>query len=189
MGKFKRKPKNLILLSSKKTKKTKGLNNKTLNQKNLSSKEKKLLALQLRREGKTYQFISDTIDVPISKVHLDIGIMLRKEIEQQTKVQKKQIVQLELDRLDLLFDKAWAAIEGGNQASIDKAIKIMERRARYLGLDAPSKSLVGEDNENPFNAGKGKLKTLLHTMIKNKEIQSKKAKVNKKAKSKKEANG
>ena len=46
---------------------------------------------------------------------------------------------LELERLDRLLLGVWGQAAKGNQGAVDRALKIMERRARLLGLDAPTK--------------------------------------------------
>jgi hypothetical protein len=46
---------------------------------------------------------------------------------------------LELQRLDALYLKAWEAVEEGDLPSIDRCLRIMERRAKLLGLDAAEK--------------------------------------------------
>lgn len=44
---------------------------------------------------------------------------------------------IELDRLDGLLRAVQPGIEAGDLASIDRALKIMERRSKLLGLDQP----------------------------------------------------
>jgi hypothetical protein len=47
-----------------------------------------------------------------------------------------RIRQLELARLDDMLVGLWVAARGGNVNAIDRVLRIMERRARLLGLDA-----------------------------------------------------
>ena len=46
---------------------------------------------------------------------------------------------LELQRLDDLYLKAWEAVEGGDLPAIDRCLRVQERRAKLLGLDAAQK--------------------------------------------------
>jgi hypothetical protein len=46
---------------------------------------------------------------------------------------------LELERLDAMLAAIWPSVQRGHLASIDRALAIQERRARYLGLDAPAR--------------------------------------------------
>ena len=41
--------------------------------------------------------------------------------------------------LDAMMAGIWVSVRGGNLQAIDRALKIMARRAEYLGLDAPAK--------------------------------------------------
>lgn len=50
-----------------------------------------------------------------------------------------QVRDLELQRLDALYLVAYAEVEGGNVPAIDRCLRIMERRAKLLGLDAAEK--------------------------------------------------
>ena len=51
-----------------------------------------------------------------------------------------ELRKLELERLDKLLLGVWPQAVRGNQGSVDRALRIMERRAKLLGLDAPVKS-------------------------------------------------
>jgi uncharacterized protein YicC (UPF0701 family) len=46
---------------------------------------------------------------------------------------------MELDRLDRLQRAAWATAMQGNPKAILSILKIMERRAKLIGLDAPQR--------------------------------------------------
>ena len=50
--------------------------------------------------------------------------------------------ELELQRLDKLYLAMNKQAEQGNQGAVDRCIRIMERRARLVGLDAPVKQDV-----------------------------------------------
>lgn len=44
---------------------------------------------------------------------------------------------LELERLDVMLHAVWHKIESGDARAIDTALRVAERRAKLLGLDAP----------------------------------------------------
>src|SRR5262249_60655880 len=73
--------------------------------------------------------------------------------------------QLELERLDAMLMGIWSAASRGDLASIDRAIKIMERRSRFLGLDAPEKVAPttpdGDTPYEPFEASVERIALLL----------------------------
>lgn len=47
------------------------------------------------------------------------------------------IRQVELERLDRLTEAVWSRATAGDDAAIDRVLKLMDRRARYLGLNRP----------------------------------------------------
>jgi hypothetical protein len=47
--------------------------------------------------------------------------------------------ELELTRLDAMLLPLWRRVQAGEEKAIDRALRIMERRARLLGLDAPTR--------------------------------------------------
>lgn len=53
-----------------------------------------------------------------------------------------EVRELELERLDKFLLALWSKIEQGDPIAIDRGLKIMDRRAKYLGLDAPTKQQV-----------------------------------------------
>jgi hypothetical protein len=59
-----------------------------------------------------------------------------------------ELREIEANRLDRLFVVAWrrAMAKDGDLAAIDRALRIMERRARLLGLDQPTDSGPGGDD-------------------------------------------
>ena len=48
----------------------------------------------------------------------------------------------ELERLDAFLTYLWPKIERGDTRSIDTALRTMDRRAKYLGIDAPTKAQI-----------------------------------------------
>lgn len=51
----------------------------------------------------------------------------------------KELIELEVKRLDGLFMTAFPMAKQGVMGAVDRCLKIMERRARLLGLDAAIK--------------------------------------------------
>jgi len=60
---------------------------------------------------------------------------LRSDISENA----EQIIELEKQRLDAMLTTLWPKVAQGHQGAIDRVLRIMERRARLLGLDAPSR--------------------------------------------------
>jgi hypothetical protein len=55
----------------------------------------------------------------------------------------------ELSRLDGMLRGLWPDARKGSHGAVDRVLKIMERRAKLLGLDAPVKVGLGGDKDAP----------------------------------------
>ena len=63
-----------------------------------------------------------------------------RELEQTTQdmgESTEAVRQIELKRLDQMLSPIWNAVTTGDQTAINTALRIQERRAALLGLDAP----------------------------------------------------
>jgi hypothetical protein len=49
----------------------------------------------------------------------------------------EDVLALEISRLDAMLLGCWTKAKSGDPHAIDRALRIMDRRASYLGLDAP----------------------------------------------------
>jgi hypothetical protein len=99
--------------------------------------------IELRAQGWTWQRIANTVGYATpsaAKVAFDNAI---KRVMQPA---AQEVLTLELERLDRFLTYLWPAIEQGDPTAIDKGLKIMDRRAKYLGIDAPIKQQVEVTN-------------------------------------------
>ena len=62
---------------------------------------------------------------------------VREELANIPKLEADELRQQEVERLDLLTKAVWQHAMAGDPTAIDKALKIIDRRAKLLGLDAP----------------------------------------------------
>jgi hypothetical protein len=95
---------------------------------------------ELRLQGKTLQQIAAIMTAegcPMSKDTVDRRI--KAEMKIRIEPLADELRALEMDRLDRYLDKLEPRIEQGDDKAIHAAIRIMERRAKYLGLDAPER--------------------------------------------------
>jgi hypothetical protein len=101
--------------------------------------ERRIRALDLRREGYTYRQIGDSLGVSHVTSYKDV----QKAMGELAKVETERaeaIRRIELQRLDGMWRGLWDGATSGDPASIRAALGVMERRAKLLGLDAPSKT-------------------------------------------------
>jgi hypothetical protein len=103
---------------------------------NLEAAEKQAQALQLRKAGASYDTIAEHLGYRGKQgAHKAVMAALRNSVREPAEEYKR----LELERLDVAQVALWRQVQAGNLGAIDRLLKIMERRARLLGLDAPTK--------------------------------------------------
>ena len=61
--------------------------------------------------------------------------IVERELDRAYREPVEMLLQLELDRLDALMRAYWDAALAGDGEAADRVLRIMDRRARYLGLD------------------------------------------------------
>ena len=75
--------------------------------------------------------------------HKSVTAALRKTLQEPA----DELRTLEAERLDRLMLATWQAATGGELDAIDRVLKIMARRARLLGLDAPDRTDITSGGE------------------------------------------
>jgi hypothetical protein len=100
--------------------------------------EKTLKALELRKRGMNYSQIGEKLGCSRSTACRYVLSEL-ENLADKCREEAVHVRDLELQRLDALYLKAWEAVEGGDLPAIDRCLRIMERRAKLLGLDAAQK--------------------------------------------------
>lgn len=95
--------------------------------------ERRKRALDLRLTGATLAEIAETNECSIATVHQDI----RKCLSDIPKSSADELRKQEVARLDKLQQACWQDAIHGDLAAIDRALKVIDRRAKMLGLDAP----------------------------------------------------
>ncbi len=100
--------------------------------------EKTLKALELRKRGMNYTQIGEKLGCARSTACRYVLSEL-ENLADKCREEAAQVRDLELQRLDALYLVAYAEVEGGNVPAIDRCLRIMERRAKLLGLDAAEK--------------------------------------------------
>lgn len=107
----------------------------------LQAKENEIRALELRKKGLSYLAIGREMGLSESGAH---GCVTRalKALRAEAAESAEDVRDLELQRLDRMLTIAEAAAEAGDLSAIDRVLRIQERRAKYLGLDAPTRTDV-----------------------------------------------
>ena len=92
-------------------------------------------ALDLRLAGVSYRQIGEQLDISHTQAERDVQAMLDEMAQEPAEAVRKA----ELARLDRLVMAHWPAALRGDHRATATVLQIMDRRARYLGLDAPQK--------------------------------------------------
>jgi len=95
--------------------------------------------MELRAQGWTWQRIADEVGYASPSA---CKTAFDNAIKRTMQPVADEVRTLELERLDRFLSYLWDKIEAGDPIAIDKGLKIMDRRAKYLGLDAPVKQQV-----------------------------------------------
>lgn len=105
----------------------------------VASHERKLQALELRKAGVSFQAIADALGYrSASGAFAAVKAALKTTLREPA----NELRELELARLDALLLPLWRRAQGGDDKAVDRCLRIMERRARLLGLDAPTNTKV-----------------------------------------------
>jgi hypothetical protein len=106
----------------------------------LASVDRAVQAIELRRAGLTFQQIADRLGyMNRAGAWHAVQTGLRMALETPS----RELIGLEVERLDALQASVWDRALGGDMKAIDRVISIMRRRAKLLGLDAPRAVAVG----------------------------------------------
>lgn len=100
---------------------------------------RKAEALELRKAGYSFRKIAERLQISVGQAFKDVNNEL-KELAAQRLDSAEELRELELERLDMWLAALDPMVQVGNEGSIRTAVKIAERRAKLLGLDAPAKT-------------------------------------------------
>ncbi|GGJ55746.1 hypothetical protein [Glutamicibacter ardleyensis] len=111
-----------------------------------NTRERQKKALELRKAGATYEQIAEA----------NIGYANRGTVQKAVKraileiprEEAKEVLALELSRLDDALRAIWPKIITGDLWAIDRLINLQNRRAQYLGLN----ERIPEDNSGEVKA-------------------------------------
>lgn len=106
------------------------------------TRERHALALEMRKFGYSYEQIAEHFETTPSSIR---GIV-KTAMENAIREPGQEVIDLEVARLDQLYSLAFKAAVDGDTDAISKCLSVMQRRAKYLGLDAPEKKeITGKD--------------------------------------------
>ena len=102
-------------------------------------KVKAAKALTMRMEGKTFEVIRVALGYATRQ---GAYMAVRTSLDAVTREPAQELIKLDLERLDALWIPQYLLAQSGDVLAMNACIKLMERRAKLLGLDAPAKQDV-----------------------------------------------
>jgi hypothetical protein len=105
-------------------------------------REREDQSLNFRKAGMTYEQIGTQLGITRQAAHSAVTRALTR-IAQHTNESAEQMRTLELERLDRMLAAIWSMVLNGSTYHIDTALRIMARRAKLMGLDAPEQANFG----------------------------------------------
>jgi hypothetical protein len=97
--------------------------------------------VQLRLAGRTLADIGRELGCSPQRVHA----ILTREMQSAQGLRKEtaeELLQLELQRLDVLQAAVWDKALAGDLKAVETALRVIDRRVRLRGLDAPTRSQI-----------------------------------------------
>ena len=100
--------------------------------------ERRTRALELRKAGKTFRQIGQEMGISEQRAHRIVTQELQR-LNAKRAEQAAEVIRLEMERLDTLLAGVWPEAKSGEGPAVDRALAIMNRRSRLVGLDAPER--------------------------------------------------
>jgi len=112
----------------------------------IKAAERRAFVLDQRKGGLTYRQINAQVhkkfpDDQLPKGYDERGCWMDvtaelKRIHTENNEAAQEVRTLELDRLDTMQAALWGKVIAGNEGAVDRVLRIMQRRADLLGIDA-----------------------------------------------------
>lgn len=120
--------------------------------------ERAYRAYQKRLGGESWADIAQAMKYPSpTSVKRDVDMLITKAANVASDDRKREVVEMELDRLDALQNAVWGMAMMGDFKAVDSTLKIMQHRARLLALGEESS---GNTIQTVIVAGEDYVETL-----------------------------
>jgi hypothetical protein len=107
----------------------------------IRARDRSTMALELRRDGLSYDAIGRTLGITRQGAWKLVQARFA-ELREQTAETATDVRDQQLHRLDAMLYALRGKVKRGDPRAIDSALRIEDRRAKLLGLDAPSRAEV-----------------------------------------------
>jgi hypothetical protein len=112
----------------------------TLDQRKILARQREAAALSLRKAGVSYNQIATQLNIAPLYAYRVVQRALQRIVEDY-RPDAERLIALELERLDAMTLPLWQLINNPKaepeliQGAVDRVLKIMDRRAKLVGLD------------------------------------------------------
>ena len=113
----------------------------TTSKKSVLAEERRVKCLEYRKAGLSYREIGQRLNIQHSAAYKHVKKALSR-LREDVHEQAEDLRTLEMERADKLFFLAYKAALNGDLSAIDKAIRVMERRAKLCGLDEATRTEI-----------------------------------------------
>lgn len=117
------------------------------NERTIELAEKEAQALNLRKAGLTFDQIATRLGYNDRSA---AAKAVRRSLAATIQEPADELRRLEVERLDAMLAALWPKASNGQWLAIDRCLAIMDRRAKLLGLDAPSRRVVDVVTHDAF---------------------------------------
>ena len=128
----------------------------------IEAAKRRVTVMDLRLQGRSFRQIAEMLDAPMSTIYRDYRTTMQ-EYASQANESASEIRALECQRLDELQNEMWSQLAEARSEKVDESgdpeprsaqdqnaslgtvnaiIRIMERRAKLAGIDAPTKKTI-----------------------------------------------
>jgi len=99
-------------------------------------------AYQLKTEGMSWWDIAEELGITEQSAHMLVSERITLAAELVDIGAKRSILTMELERLDKLQRAVWANAMSGDVRSVEAVLKVIDKRAKLLGLEEVTSSSV-----------------------------------------------
>jgi predicted transcriptional regulator len=100
----------------------------------ITAAERRTEAIEMRKRGMSYKRIAEELGYSSATA---VSSTINKALRELPQEGASNLRKIELERLDQLLDAMWDKAMKGDGWAVDRCLKIMERRAKLMGIDAP----------------------------------------------------
>jgi len=116
----------------------------------LTAAQRRVQALELRKAGYTFEQIGVALEITKQAACKHVTKAL-SVINDKLTESAEELRALEVQRIDAMIVVLWPRVLRGDYQAMDRVVRLMERRAKLLGLDAPTKQEIGIESELTIN--------------------------------------